>query len=101
MIEKDVEQRLVKRVIELGGKCYKFVSPGNAGVPDRIVVCNGHTVFVELKKPEGYKFAKLQKYHRDEIIRNGGECVLIKNYDEVDHFIEKLKEVVRNEVHST
>lgn len=37
-IEKDVEQYLCKRVKEMGGKAYKFVSPGNAGVPDRLVV---------------------------------------------------------------
>ena len=92
MIESDVEQRLVKKVKELGGKCYKFVSPGNAGVPDRIVIYNGRTVFVELKKPEGYKFAKLQKFHRDEIRRNGGICILVKSYEEVDKFIEILKE---------
>lgn len=36
--EKDVEQYLCKRVKEMGGKAYKFVSPGNAGVPDRLVV---------------------------------------------------------------
>lgn len=91
MIEHDVEQRLVDKVKELGGKCYKFVSPGNAGVPDRIVVCNGLTVFVELKKPEGYKFAKLQKYHQDEINRNGGSCVLVKSYEEVDNLIRILQ----------
>lgn len=32
--------------------CLKFVS-GITGVPDRIVVLNGHTVFVELKAPGG------------------------------------------------
>ncbi len=101
MIEKDVEQRLVDKVKELGGKCYKFVSPGNAGVPDRIVVCNGYTVFVELKKPEDYKFAKLQKFHRDEIHRNGGFCILIKNYEEVDKFVEILRRGKNNEIHST
>ena len=101
MIEKDVEQRLVDKVKELGGKCYKFVSPGNAGVPDRIVVCNGYTVFVELKKPEDYKFAKLQKVHRDEIHRNGGFCILIKNYEEVDKFVEILKKGRTHELPST
>ena len=35
--EKDVEQYLCKRVKEMGGKAYKFVSPGNAGVPVRLV----------------------------------------------------------------
>ena len=35
-----------------GGKAYKFVSPGNPGVPDRICVFpGGAVVFVELKRP--------------------------------------------------
>ncbi|MNN91223.1 VRR-NUC domain protein [compost metagenome] len=35
-----------------GGKAYKFVSPGNSGVPDRIVAFPLNIiVFVELKRP--------------------------------------------------
>ena len=31
---------------------YKFVSPGNAGVPDRVVILQGgKSGFVELKRP--------------------------------------------------
>lgn len=33
MLEKDIEEKLRKRVKALGGRAYKFVSPGNAGVP--------------------------------------------------------------------
>ena len=91
MIESDVENRLVKRVKEIGGLCYKFTSPGTAGVPDRIVVYSGRVIFVELKKPSGYRFAKLQKYHRDEITKRGVESLLIKNYEEVDEFIERIQ----------
>ena len=34
--EKAVEAYLVKRMREIRGKAYKWVSPGNNGVPDRI-----------------------------------------------------------------
>lgn len=36
--EKDIESKLRNKVKELGGRAYKFVSPGNSGVPDRLVV---------------------------------------------------------------
>ena len=61
MLEKELEAYLVKRVKELGGRSYKWVSPGNVGVPDRIVllkvapehaeIVSRYVKFVELKQP--------------------------------------------------
>ena len=34
MKESQIEARLVRGVKALGGRAYKFVSPGNTGVPD-------------------------------------------------------------------
>lgn len=60
MLEKEIEAHLVKRMKEIGGECYKWSSPGNRGVPDRICFFpNGSVVFVELKKP-GKKPTELQ-----------------------------------------
>lgn len=54
MRERDVEKILVEEVKNLGGRAYKWTSPGNAGVPDRIVIFPGHRpVFVELKADSG------------------------------------------------
>lgn len=54
MRESDIERRLVQGVKKLGGRAYKFVSPGNVGVPDRLVVLPGGVVlFVEVKAPDG------------------------------------------------
>lgn len=52
--EKEIEKILVAEVKKLGGKAYKFVSPGNSGVPDRIVIFpKKPPVFVELKTDTG------------------------------------------------
>lgn len=52
MRERDIERYLVERCKALGALCYKWTSPGHAGVPDRIVVFpTGQVVFVELKAP--------------------------------------------------
>jgi hypothetical protein len=46
--ESSIESYLVRKVKEHGGLCYKFVSPGNPGVPDRIIITpTGKTVYVE------------------------------------------------------
>lgn len=52
MREKEIEKYLRDAVRKIGGRAYKFVSPGNNGVPDRVVCLpKGVTAFVELKAP--------------------------------------------------
>jgi hypothetical protein len=52
MLEKQIEQVLVKRVKDLGGMCEKFTSPGKRSVPDRLVTLQGgRIIFVECKAP--------------------------------------------------
>ena len=54
MKESQIETQLVRGVRALGGRAYKFVSPGNTGVPDRLVVLpGGRIIFVELKTDTG------------------------------------------------
>ena len=51
MLEKTIEQALVKRVKELGGMAEKFVSPGRRSVTDRLITLPGVIIFVECKAP--------------------------------------------------
>ncbi len=52
MKEARIERALVSAVERMGGLALKFVSPGFAGVPDRIVLLpGGRLAFVELKAP--------------------------------------------------
>lgn len=79
MREKAIEAYLRGEVKKLGGKAYKFVSPGNAGVPDRLVLLpEGITVFVELKAP-GKKSTKLQLKKQKELTGLGH--VVFKDVD--------------------
>ena len=41
MRESSIESKFRDEVKEVGGMAYKFVSPGNAGVPDRVVIIKG------------------------------------------------------------
>ncbi len=65
MREKLLEQKLVKAVKAAGGIAPKFISPGLAGMPDRLVLLpEGKMAFVEVKRP-GMKPRPLQiKRHR-------------------------------------
>ena len=87
MREKEVEAYLVKRVKDLGGKAYKWVSPGNDGVPDRIVIMPGGTVvFGELKAP-GEKLRPLQEAKRAELRKLKQTVFVLDDKSKVDAFI--------------
>ena len=67
MRETQIEINLVKAVKQIGGKCWKLVSPGMRGVPDRICLLpGGRAVFVETKAP-GKRLEPLQEKRRDEL----------------------------------
>lgn len=52
MLEKQIEQKLIKATKEVGGIAPKFVSPGFDGMPDRLVLLpGGKLAFVEVKSP--------------------------------------------------
>lgn len=69
--EKDIEEYLRDQVKAIGGKAYKFVSPGNNGVPDRIITLPGErVVFVETKAP-GKKSTALQLKKQGELKKLG------------------------------
>lgn len=49
--ESDIERTCSILAKALGWLTYKFVSPSNRGVPDRIFIKDGRIVFVEFKVP--------------------------------------------------
>ena len=60
MKEAEIENYFVWAVEYMGGKAYKFKTPNNRGVSDRVVALpNGSTWFVELKRPKGGKLSPL------------------------------------------
>ena len=92
MKEKDIENYLRTQVKKLGGIAYKFISPGNVGVPDRIIIMpNGKIYFVELKTDKG-KLTELQNRQINMIKSLGQEVVVVYGKSGADEFIERLKE---------
>ena len=78
--EKQIEHQLCREVEKLGGKAYKFSSPSNKGVPDRIMLLNGECFFVECKRPGG-KLTKLQKKEHEKIRSLGFRVIVVDSME--------------------
>lgn len=90
MREKDIEKILVTEVKKLGGRAYKWVSPGNDGVPDRIVILPGEKAyFVELKTDRG-KLSALQTVQIDRLKDLKQEVFVIKGLDGLSQFFQDI-----------
>lgn len=89
MLESKIERELRLQVKAIGGKAYKFSSPGNNGVPDRIVICNGKCYFVELKKP-GEDLTPRQKAVGKHFKKLGFEVYKIDSVEKVGEFINEI-----------
>lgn len=88
MREKDIEKILVDGVKGTGGRAYKWVSPGNNGVPDRIVFLpGGRIIFVELKTDTG-TLSSLQRVQIKRLRELGQTVEVVKGISGVIQFFE-------------
>ena len=98
MREREVEKVLVDGIRKLGGRAFKWVSPGNDGVPDRIVVLPGYpAVFVELKTITG-RLTSLQRVQLKRLKDMGQAVRVLHGEHEVKLFLEECKEKLRDGV---
>lgn len=87
MRERDIENYLVTRCRHVGALCYKWTSPGRAGVPDRICVFpSGQVVFVELKAP-GKKPTRAQLREHARLREHKQKVVVIDSNESVEELL--------------
>lgn len=92
MREKEVEQKLVKAVKHNGGVCWKFTSPGTAGVPDRLILMPfGKLAFVEVKAP-GEKPRPLQVSRMKLLKRLGFKVFVLDNPEDIEKILKEVME---------
>jgi hypothetical protein len=92
MREAYLERKFVNAVKLIGGKAVKFVSPGNRGVSDRLVILpRGRTVYVETKAP-GEPLAPLQQKWAEDLRKMGHKVYKIDSLADIDRFIAEQKE---------
>ena len=91
MREKEVEQKLVKAVKHDGGVCWKFTSPGTAGVPDRIILMPGCRIaFVEVKAP-GEKPRPLQRARHELLRKLGFRVYVLDEIEKIGGMIDEIR----------
>lgn len=90
MRERDVERILREEVKKSGGLAYKWVSPGNDGVPDRIVILpNEAPIFVELKA-EGGRLSKIQEAQINRLVKLGQRVYVVTGLEGLEAFFENV-----------
>lgn len=97
MRERDIEKWLRRQIESMGGLAFKFTSPGNDGVPDRLAVLPGGLIyFIELKTDRG-RLSPLQVWQQDRLRQLGVNVAVIKGMDEAVEFIEEVRDAIHDE----
>jgi len=91
--EKAVELYLRQEIERYGGICYKFVSPGRVGVPDRLCVLpKGKFFFVEVKQANG-KLSPMQIREIKRLETLEQPIFVVYSKQQVDNILEVLYEL--------
>ena len=91
MSEKEIEHKLVVMVKSAGGIAPKFVSPGFAGMPDRLILLpDGHMAFAELKA-SGKKPRPLQLSRHRLLRKLGYRVYVIDDVRKIGGMLDELQ----------
>lgn len=89
--EKLIERKLVSAVKKMGGLCLKFVSPGNDGMPDRILLFPQSRIgFVEVKR-RGKLLRPIQRFRRGQLHRLGFQALTLDDPAQIPLILQKIR----------
>jgi len=90
MKESEVERYFVWAVEVAGGKAWKFTSPSNRGVADRIACLpDGSTWFVELKT-KGGRLSPLQQEFAAQMARLKQNHAVLWSKEQIDQWLRTI-----------
>lgn len=90
--EKEIEAYIRRGITKMGGLFFKFTSPGNDGVPDRIAVFpDGRVVFTELKAKNG-KLSAVQMYQIDRLISLHQQVCVVYGMGGAEEFLRDMRD---------
>ena len=87
MRESVIEQRVCSYARDRGWLTYKWVSPANRGVPDRILFRDGRVLLIEFKAP-GKRPTKLQSYIHQRLEKEGFKVHVIDSIEEGKRLVQ-------------
>lgn len=85
MRESKIEAYMAKQAKQYDTMYLKFTSPGNAGVPDRVLIHDGQVTFIELKRP-GEEPRELQQKMIEKMRQHGAVVKVIDSIEAVDRY---------------
>lgn len=88
--EGNVERYLREEIKRRGGICYKLPPSGINGVPDRVIIYNGRTLFIETKAPNGH-LRKNQQLRINEIRNCGGFAEVCYTRKQINDLLHDLR----------
>ena len=95
-LEREIEAKLRDLVKQHGGLCLKWVCPGWAGVPDRVILLpKGRVIFAEIKRPKAGKLDTRQKWWARKLTGLGFNHWVI--WDEMDLHLFQRCELIKGE----
>lgn len=86
VLESKIESDIRKFAMKRGWLCYKWVSPGTRGVPDRIFIRRGAVVFMEVKKADE-DATKQQALRHRELRAEGMAVHVVDNVEAACDFL--------------
>jgi hypothetical protein len=90
MKEAEIERYFRWAVMQRNGVTYKFKSPTQSGVADRIACMpNGETWFVEIKRPDG-RLSDLQKFFAGQMQTLNQRYACLWSKEDVDKWAARF-----------
>ena len=86
--EGKIEMYLKEKAEQKGFLCYKLV-PSKRGIPDRILIGYGHTLFVETKREKGGKLSAIQKIRIKEMTAHGADVYVCDTKELIDELLNR------------
>lgn len=94
--EKDIEDRAVRKLNKQGGMLIKQNANLYPGIPDRLLIYHGISIFIEFKtKTKNSKPSNEQLRWHDRLKRTGFLVLTISSHLEVDQLFKDLEKCRR------
>lgn len=97
-LESVIEKLLVKKIHDMGGLCIKVNSSSMRGLPDRLIILNGHSFFVEVKSGSG-KLSPFQIYTHKLLAGHGAKVYTVNSKEGVDSLCILISQMSRQKLY--
>jgi Holliday junction resolvase len=77
MLESKIQAKIIKRFTDEGYFVIKLIKTNKNGIPDLMILKDGKTIFIEVKRPMVGKLSKVQEYRIKELKEYGFETLIL------------------------